>query len=117
MITNVMIPERNVMVPKQSRSSKKKTVWHPELIKAAIRMRGKTLSDLSLENGLDESAVRAALIRSQPQAEKVIAAYLGVPLQELWPERYDSEGLRIRHVRDENYHDRMRNHRLSARVA
>lgn len=116
-ITNVMVPERNVMPLKQPRSSKGKKVWHPELIKAAIRMRGKTLSELALENGLDESAVRAALIRSQPRAEKVIAEYLEVPLHELWPSRYDSEGLRIRHVRDENYHERMRNHRLSARVA
>lgn len=80
-------------------------------------MKGMTLKELALANGLDESAVRAALIRSQPQAEKVIAAFLGVSLHELWPARYDAEGLRIRHVRDQTYHERQGIHRQTARVA
>lgn len=109
--------QASVMSLRRKRSSKMKTGWHPEQIKAAIRMRGVTLSELALKNGLDESACRSALIRSQPKAEKVIAAYLGVPLHDLWPSRYDAEGLRIRHVRDEIYHESHGNHRLSARVA
>lgn len=112
-----MVFMANVMALARKRSSKKKTGMHPEQIKAAIRMRGMTLSKLALDNGLDESACRSALIRSQPKAEKVIAAYLGLPLHDLWPSRYDAEGLRIRHVRDEIYHEHHENHRLSARVA
>lgn len=88
--------------------------WHPEMIKAQIRMRGMTLSLLATRNDLHESACRAALIRSQPEAERVIAKYLGVSLHELWPDRYDEQGGRIRHVRDETNHVRDENHRLSA---
>lgn len=90
------------------------TIWHAELIKAAIRMRGTTLTKLALDNGLDESAVRAALVRRQPEADKVISLFLEVPLHELWPDRYDESGGRIRHVRDENNHERASVHRLSA---
>ncbi len=87
---------------------------HPEDIKAAIRKRGMTLSKLALDNGLDESCCRAALIRSQPEAEKVISRFLGVPLHRLWPDRYDESGGRVRHVRDEDTSERDDSHRLSA---
>ncbi len=90
------------------------TTWHAELIKAAIRMRGTTLTKLALDHGLDESAVRAALVRRQPEADRVISLFLGVPLHELWPDRYDESGGRIRHVRDENSHDRAGAHRLTS---
>lgn len=90
------------------------TVWHPELIKAAIAMRGSTLTKLAQDNKLDPSAVRAALLRPQPKADKVISKFLGFPLHELWPDRYDESGERIRHVRDENTHERPAAHRLSA---
>lgn len=92
----------------------KPTVWHPELIKAAISMRNMTLTKLARDNDLDESAVRAALKRPQPKADKVISKFLGIPLHELWPDRYDESGGRIRHVRDENTHERPVAHRLSA---
>ncbi|MDP1629909.1 MAG: helix-turn-helix domain-containing protein [Caulobacter sp.] len=90
------------------------TTWHAELIKAAIRMRGTTLTKLALDSGLDESAVRAALVRRQPEADKVISKFLGVPLHQLWPDRYDESGGRVRHVRDDNTQDRVAAHRLSA---
>ena len=88
--------------------------WHAEDIKAAVRKRGTTLSKLATDHGLDESCCRAALIRSQPEAEKVISRYLGVPLHELWPDRWDESGGRIRHVRDEDTGDDAELHRLSA---
>ncbi len=90
---------------------------HPEEIKAMIRMRGMTLSKLATDAGLHESACRAALIRSQPEAEKVISKFLGKPLHELWPDRWDEDGGRVRHVRDESNHDRDESHRLSAGAA
>lgn len=89
------------------------TGWHAEDIKAAIRKRGMTLSALATSHELDESACRAALIRSQPEAEKVISLYLGVPLHELWPDRYDESGGRVRHVRDETNREFAAAHRLS----
>lgn len=101
----------------RSTTRKKKAGWHPEDIKAAIRKRGMTLTELATRNGLDESACRAALKRPQPEADRVISAYLNQPLHTLWPDRYDEEGLRIRHVRDENTHERSAGHRLSRGAA
>ena len=91
--------------------------WHPADIRAAIVKRGKTLTGLALENGLDSSACRAALIRPLPNAEKAISRLLGVPLHELWPDRWDEEGRRYRHVRVEKYHDRDQAQRQNARAA
>lgn len=77
--------------------------WHAEDIKGAIRKRGRSLTALALENDLCESACRAALLRPQPAAEKVISEFLGVSLHLLWPDRYFRDGNRKprRHVRDE----------------
>lgn len=103
-----------MVAARAKRSKLKKTGWHAELIKAHIHMRGMTLSKLATDHDLDESACRAALRRPQPQADKVISKFLGVPLHELWPTRYNADGLPIRHVRDENTRNANRSHRLSA---
>lgn len=71
---------------------------HPEQLKAAIRMRGRTLAELSREHGYGSDAVRKALTRPWPAVEKIIADFLGTEPWELWPERYDArhEPLRVR---------------------
>lgn len=91
--------------------------WHPEDIKAAIRKRGTNLTRLALDSGLSESMCRAALIRPHLAAEKVIAAFLGVPAQRLWPSRYQRDGS-PKHPRAGRQHParRARGQRLSARV-
>lgn len=61
-------------------------------MKAEVYRRGTTLSALAKAAGLDPSAVRVALIRPYPAAERVISEFLGVPLGQLWPSRYDSQG-------------------------
>ena len=67
--------------------------WHPEDIKAAIRKRGTTLSDLSRAHGYNDQAARLALRNRRSYAvEAVIASALGVPAHELWPDRYDANG-------------------------
>jgi Ner family transcriptional regulator len=95
--------------PKASRDRK---VWHPEQIKAAIRMQGATLSKLARDAGLEESACRQALRRPTPSGEQVISAFLNVPLNQLWPERYAPDGRRYatRHVRVENRHEQVGAH-------
>jgi len=91
--------------------------WHPADIRAAITKRKQTLTGLALDNGLDSSACRAALIRPVPNAEIVISRFLGVPLHELWPERWDAEGRRYRHVRVEKYHERDQSQRQNPQAA
>lgn len=72
------------------------TGWHKEDIKAAIRKRGKTLVALARENNIAEATVRSALVRPLTSGERVIAAFLDIPLHELWPERWTIDGQRIR---------------------
>ncbi|MDZ4375080.1 MAG: helix-turn-helix domain-containing protein [Phenylobacterium sp.] len=62
--------------------------WHREEIKARVRILGETLSSLARKNGLQEDACRDALRTRRPEAEAVIAKFIGVPAEELWPERY-----------------------------
>ena len=62
--------------------------WHFEDIKAAIRKSGTTLSALSLQHGYSVGVMRRALKHPHRQAERIIADHLGVPVQELWPDRY-----------------------------
>lgn len=69
---------------------------HKEDIKAAIRKLGKTLQQLSLDNDLHGSAVQCALRRPFPSADKAISDFIGVPLHNIWPDRYDADGQRIR---------------------
>lgn len=75
---------------KQSR-----TPIHKEDIKAAIHKRGVALSDLSLENGLDERTCAMSLARPIPAGNTVIADFLGLPLHVLWPRWYDQQGNRL----------------------
>ncbi|MFN3582575.1 helix-turn-helix domain-containing protein [Phenylobacterium sp.] len=91
-------------------------VWHPEDIKAAVRKRGTTLSKLAVDNGGHESLCRAALKRPSPSGERIISAFLDVPPQQLWPDRYSKDGRRLdpRHVRDGDTAKRSQAHRLIA---
>lgn len=66
--------------------------WHKEDIKAEIRKRGYTLTDLALDKGLFSNAVRTALIQPCYPGEQAIAECLGIPASRLWPERYDEQG-------------------------
>lgn len=81
--------DRNAPLSPLSRSL---SAWHPEDVKAAIRKKGKTLSDLSREHGYSEAYLRNALSRPLHDGEQIIARFLGVPAQEVWPDRYDQEG-------------------------
>lgn len=63
-------------------------VWHREQIKAEVRMRGVTLTQLALDNDLPENAVRRALLGRHQQAELLLAKFLEVPVWELFPGRW-----------------------------
>ena len=69
---------------------------HPEDIKAAIRKTGITLTQLSLDSGLGECTVRAAILfRTCPAGERVIYEHLKINPHKLWPDRYDAAGNRV----------------------
>lgn len=76
-------------------SAKTKQGMHPELIKAQIRMKGKTLKALAEDNDITLASISLALREPCLNAEKVISSYIGIPLHCIWPERWTESGQRI----------------------
>lgn len=78
---------------------------HPELIRAEIKMRGKTLTDVADAHKVSLKVVSLALYKPSLSGEKAIAAFLNKPLHELFPDRWTVSGKRIRpryrHLYDE----------------
>ena len=66
--------------------------WHAEDVKAAVRKKGETLSGLARKFHFSDSYLRSALIRPMPRGEAIIARFLGVKPQTIWPQRYDARG-------------------------
>ncbi len=66
--------------------------WHPERVKAALRMRGITLSALSLRHGLNQNTVGIVLRRPAARVQAIIAAALQLTPQTIWPSRYEADG-------------------------
>lgn len=77
-------------------NGEKKSGWHKEDIKAAIRKRGTTMNALARQCDLPPSTVRNALVRPVFSGELAIARFLDVPAHELWPDRWTADGRRIR---------------------
>lgn len=69
--------------------------WHPEDIKAAVRKKGTSLTELARNKGLAPGSVRNASRNPSRAAELVIAQFLGEPLHELWPDRWSCDGQRL----------------------
>lgn len=69
---------------------------HREELKAQIRLRGKTMAELSREHGYCDDAVRIALTRPWPAVERIVADHLEREPWDLWPDRYDADRKPIR---------------------
>lgn len=67
---------------------KSKKNMHRAYIIAAIREKGSTLAQLSIDAGLHPRTLGNALERKYPKGEKIIADFIGIPPQKIWPERY-----------------------------
>ena len=68
-----------------------------EWIKYQLRLKGYSLSKLCKEHGVTKSIAVNALIRTYPKWEAIIAATIDLTPQELWPERYGTDGKPINH--------------------
>ena len=64
--------------------------WVPSKVVGEIRIRGATLRGLSRSSGLKADSLRNALYRHCPKYERIIADYLQVPVEKIWPSRYKS---------------------------
>lgn len=63
--------------------------WHPEDIKAAIRKRGVSMSELARANGYENPRTFMNVLRTPyPKVQNIIADFLKVDAAEIWPSRY-----------------------------
>ena len=75
--------------------------WHPEEIKAAVRMSQPrmTLQRLARECGLHPHACSHAIAKPHYLGELAIANLLGLAPQAIWPSRHEADGTRHCQVR------------------
>jgi lambda repressor-like predicted transcriptional regulator len=59
-------------------------VW----IKGMLELQQSSFAAIARELSVSRQAVRLALDSSYPKMERAIAAKLGIPAEELWPERH-----------------------------
>ena len=62
--------------------------WHAEDIKAAVRKRGLTMSQLSRNAGLASDSLRKTLCIHWPKGERIIGNFIDVEPAKIWPSRY-----------------------------
>lgn len=84
---------------------------HKEDIKAAVWKAGSNLRALSLSNGLAPATCRNALHKPIPKADLAIANFIGKTLHEVWPNRYDIDGNRIKKSDSKNRENSPLSHR------
>jgi len=82
----------------ETRRGTKKTSlqdWHPADIVAALHKRGTTLRKLAERHNVSAPSMVRALRERSGQAERHIAAVIGVNPQVIWPSRYEPDGSRL----------------------
>ena len=81
--------------------------WHPADIVASIWKRNSSLIRLSRQHGYAPGSLQIALHKPWPAAEKIIADFLGVTPQTIWPSRFNWNGTGKR--RPKGYYGHSRN--------
>lgn len=66
--------------------------WHPADVIAAVRKAGSNISQLSFAQGYTTPALKNALRIPAPRFERIIAEFLGLTPQHIWPSRYHADG-------------------------
>lgn len=68
------------------------TGWHPAEVICAVRLKGESLASLGRKMRLSRKSLSWALTKPHLRANRAIAEFLDVPLQELWPQWFDADG-------------------------
>jgi len=66
--------------------------WHRADVMAAVRKAGSSLAEIGRGVGLKRQTMYWAFIHPHVRANRAIAAFLDVPLVELWPQWFDADG-------------------------
>lgn len=63
--------------------------WHRQDIAAEIRKRGISVAELARRNGYNNPTTFYNVFKAPyPKVERIVAGFLGVPPQKIWPSRY-----------------------------
>lgn len=73
----------------------KAVAWSSKRILCEIHERGMTLEQLAIRNGRNPSSFRNVWSRPNAINEQIIADFIGVPAEALWPGRYPKKTTRI----------------------
>ena len=69
-----------------------KEKWDEWAIRAELKRRGLSFRAMALESGQSASSLRAGLVKPSTNVNHFIAAKLDIPIHELWPSWYFSDG-------------------------
>lgn len=69
--------------------------WTPKRILCEIHERGMTLEKLATRNERNPNSFRLVWKRPNAINERIIAEFIGVPVEQLWPDRYPKDAARI----------------------
>lgn len=72
----------------KAKASSKAKDWHRQDIMSEIRKRGSTLAELGRQNGCKPATAYNVFHRPYPKMERIIAEFLNVEPQVIWPTRY-----------------------------
>ena len=68
--------------------------WHRQDILAAIRKRGISAAELARRNGYDNPTTFYNVFKAPyPKVERIIANFLGMQPEEIWPSRYKDKSV------------------------
>jgi len=77
------------------RSPLERTAW----IQSVLKGKGKSFASVARDIGVGRRAVSQAMFQPSDRVEQAIAALVGVPPAQLFPERYDPSGERLHATR------------------
>ena len=75
--------------------ARERNVW----VQAQLRLANTSFAAIARAHGWSRRAVSQAMVSPSHPQERAIADALGVTQLELFPERYDRDGIRLHHVR------------------
>ncbi|HAJ21568.1 MAG TPA: hypothetical protein DCL95_16160 [Rhodospirillaceae bacterium] len=71
---------------------------HPADLKALLEKRGLSLAQISRDAGYSQTAAGRALRTPWPAVEQILAAAVDLKPMEIWPSRYDVNGIPMKYL-------------------
>lgn len=76
------------------RDPAKRRAW----VKFQVQLQGRSMAQVAADAGVNRSCLYSAFFKPYPRMERAIAESVGLTAQQLFPERYDADGLPARRM-------------------